>query len=1150
LSHNNGMHARFLIGPAGSGKTFRCLSEIREELARFPEGPDLILLAPKQATFQLERQLLAEGSVRGYTRLQILSFERLAAHVFDKLGRPLPELLSEEGRVMVLRAILEEQHARLRVFRASARLAGFARQLSGLLRELQRRRLGPDRLEQLAAKKGIPQQLAAKLLDLAMILRAYLAWAGDADPVRLEDGPQLFDKATEALARSDSGLEVDGLWLDGFAEMTPQEHVLLAAVLPHCKRATLAFCLPRLTEATESWLSPWAVVSETAHDCFQKVSALPGVELEVEQLARDASRSRFSQNPMLAKVERVMAGASPRPSSVPPGDQTSTRSAQAEPGSAEEGPSIGIMDPPALRLVRCSDVEAEAQLAAREVLTFVQEGGRFRDCAILVRNLDGYQDALRRVFKRYQVPCFLDQREPVSHHPLAELTRFALRASAFDWRPEDWLGALKTGLAGLSDQEVDQLENAALSRGWMGAGLWLQPLPPDADLPGRDRLEEYRARSTAPFADFHQRLQGTQGKPTGDRLAGWIRGLWRALDVEARLQRWGESPGGAVHATVWEQMQDWLDNLERAFRGVALPLRGWLQVIEAGLSGLSVGVIPPALDQVLVGRVDRSRNPDLKFVLVLGMNECVFPALPRGLPLLSEADVEDLETQGTHLSPGRRQFGHERYLGYIALTRARQRLLVSWSAVDARGRALNPSRFVDELKRAFPEIAEEAFDGAVPWSDCRHAGELAGTLLADPPPPGLEPLLAAPLVQTVRERWRQVSRALQSETLSPHVAAALHGDELNLSVSALEAFASCPFRFFVAHGLRARERDEFEVDARQTGSFQHEILADFHRRVMESGRRWRDLDPAEAVAWLREIGEKHLQSYQHGMMLADSGRAFHARSLLRNLERLVETMTVWARQNEFEPRAVEVSFGMEQEGWPAWTLDAGGGRRVKLRGRVDRVDLLPLAKGRTAVAILDYKSGGKQFEDLKFENGLQLQMPAYLQAICVNDGAMKSFGATSLRPAGVFYVGLRATPTSGKSRPEAQAAGETAAAEAFRHLGRFDASFVRKFDIRNAQKGDQFKYSFKNNGEPALRGNEALPEDQFAALLESASQQIRELGARIFGGEAAVSPYQHRGETACGICEFRPICRFDSWMQPYRTLRRAGGQEQATEAGE
>ena len=69
------MQARFLLGPAGSGKTHRCLAEIRAELLKSPEGLPLLLLAPKQATFQLERQLLADGSLAGYTRLQILSFE-------------------------------------------------------------------------------------------------------------------------------------------------------------------------------------------------------------------------------------------------------------------------------------------------------------------------------------------------------------------------------------------------------------------------------------------------------------------------------------------------------------------------------------------------------------------------------------------------------------------------------------------------------------------------------------------------------------------------------------------------------------------------------------------------------------------------------------------------------------------------------------------------------------------------------------------------------------------------------------------------------------------------------------------------------------------------------------------------------------------
>ncbi len=128
------MHVRFLLGPAGSGKTFRCLAEIREDLKQHPEGPDLILLAPKQATFQLERQLLADGSLQGYTRLQILSFERLAAYVFDRLGKPPPELLSEEGRVLVLRALLVEMHAGLGVFLGCGRLSGFARLLSAVLR--------------------------------------------------------------------------------------------------------------------------------------------------------------------------------------------------------------------------------------------------------------------------------------------------------------------------------------------------------------------------------------------------------------------------------------------------------------------------------------------------------------------------------------------------------------------------------------------------------------------------------------------------------------------------------------------------------------------------------------------------------------------------------------------------------------------------------------------------------------------------------------------------------------------------------------------------------------------------------------------------------------------------------------------------------
>jgi len=123
-------------------------------------------------------------------------------------------------------------------------------------------------------------------------------------------------------------------------------------------------------------------------------------------------------------------------------------------------------------------------------------------------------------------------------------------------------------------------------------------------------------------------------------------------------------------------MNAWLEDLELAFSVEALPLRDWLPILEAGLASLTVGVIPPALDQVLLGAVDRSRNPELKLALVLGLNETVFPAPPTATPLLTDADQVELEKRGVRLgATARRQLGRERYYAYIACTRPRERLV-------------------------------------------------------------------------------------------------------------------------------------------------------------------------------------------------------------------------------------------------------------------------------------------------------------------------------------------------------------------------------------------------------------------------------------------------------------------------------------------
>ena len=219
------VQARFLLGPAGSGKTFRCLAEIRAALREGAEGPPLILLAPKQATFQLERQLLADpaaAGLNGYTRLHIFSFERLAQFVFEKLNVTPPRLLAEEGRVMVLRALLMLHGNELKLFRRSARRPGFARELSRLLGELQQHQFTPAELHVLASRLAGRRELRDKLHDLALLLEAYARWLTEHE---LQDANRLLDFATTTLRQTTlnsqpSTLNFGGLWLDGFAEMT------------------------------------------------------------------------------------------------------------------------------------------------------------------------------------------------------------------------------------------------------------------------------------------------------------------------------------------------------------------------------------------------------------------------------------------------------------------------------------------------------------------------------------------------------------------------------------------------------------------------------------------------------------------------------------------------------------------------------------------------------------------------------------------------------------------------------------------------------------------------------------------------------------------------------------------------------------------
>ena len=379
-----------------------------------------------------------------------------------------------------------------------------------------------------------------------------------------------------------------------------------------------------------------------------------------------------------------------------------------------------------------------------------------------------------------------------------------------------------------------------------------------------------------------------------------------------------------------------------------------------------------------------------------------------------------------------------------------------------------------------------------------------------------------------------------SDRLSPKWAEQLYGAILRTSVTRLEDFASCPFKFFIRTGLRAEERRLLDLDKRMQGSFQHLVLAEFHRQLQLEHRRWRDLSPREAGERLTRVAATVAETFENGLLKDNALRAFVTRSLTRSLREFIQVIVAWMPQNQFDPHQAELAFGGPNAPLPAWEIELGDGHRLAVTGKIDRVDLAIDAETNSALClIVDFKSKAPRLDPLLLQHGIQLQLPAYLAALRRTTGTATVFGVDRLTPAGMFYVNLRGRYARGATRGEILTGANEAREAAYRHHGRFDADWLAKFDHRPAAvKGNQFRYARKREGGLSKQSHDAMPAEEFARLLDAVEDRVRQIGQEVYLGSAAVDPYRTGSQSACDACRYRSICRIDPWAHRYRLLQR------------
>lgn len=1141
------MPVHFLIGRSGSGKTTAILDQISAKLEAEPQGNAIILLVPEQGSFQAEHGLVTSGRIKGSVRAQVLSFRRLAYRVMQETGGTARVGISDEGKKMLLYKIIQRRKDELKLFGASGEQLGFVGKLGDAYTEMKRYCVDASAVGQLLEQlppQGVTPILRSKLEDLWTV---YKDFEQEMSPLYIDEEDNLI-RLTEAVKDS-AYLRGAEIWIDGFHGFTPQELLAVGQLMLHARSVTVSLTLDKPYDGARmphelDLFHPTA----TTYVKLRGMAEELGLDIDDTVLAPPVP-PRFAESPMLAHLERGY-----------------DRRLRYEANAGQSGEAISIHP--------ASSRRAEVEGALREMLRLSREEGvRFREMAVFVRNLADYEHLVMPLFHDYGVPVFLDQKRSELHHPLAEFIRAALDVVRRFWRHEDVFRCVKSDLllpldGSLTREDMDRFENYALACGLQGYrwtdGRPLKAVPslsleeggsarPKTAEETLELMERCRAAVTGPLAAFEKRMKRAK---TAREMCTAVYGLLEDAGVPQKLDAWnreallgGRPEAAREHRQLWGEVLDLLDQIVEMMGPEKMAFDLFAGMLETGLSELKLGLVPPSLDQVLVGTMDRTRTSGVKYAFLLGVNDGVIPAVFQEDGVLTEQERSVLADAGMELAPGiSRRLLDERFLIYNALTSASRHVWISYPAADDEGKALLPSEVVRHLAKMFPHL---------------QARPLLAQPGAEQPASEHEAFIEHPR-QTLKHlivqlrRWKQgmnmpeiwwnaynwyltdpqwrgpLDMLLRSlfyrngtKPLSAGTSRRLYGSKVRTSVSRMERFVACPFSHFASHGLKLRERQLYRLKAPDIGQLFHAALSEMAVRLKEQNRSWGSLT-AEECRREAELTVERLAPMLQGEILLSSKRYGYISRKLKNIVgRASVILGEHARRGSFEPVGLELDFGPGKP-LPPLTFKLENGSVMEVVGRIDRVDLAHGENG-LLLRVIDYKSGHKDLKLHEVYYGLALQMLTYLDVLLTY--AEQWLGSKAL-PAGTLYFHVHdPILQSANGMTMEQAAEELLKRFKMKGLLLADRETVSLMDA-SLDKGHSsiLPVAVKADGSFYSSASVATPE-QWDDLLASVRRSIESIGTRITEGDVRIEPYRIQQETACTFCPFKPVCQFDETVE-------------------
>ena len=1077
---------RLILGRAGTGKTGLILDELNELVRSRRSGGWLIV--PEQYSHEAERELAERCGDTACLYAEVVSFTRLAYRVSVSVGGSARTYIDRGGRLLQLALALDRIGGTLEVYGSAARRPELMSPLLTALDELRYGRADSGALR--AAASELDGPLAAKLRDLALIretLDALEASSG-ADPA------SRLDILAEQIPGSGvfAGAEV---YIDGFTDFTAQERAVIRALWNAGADVTVALSCDFADVGSEVFSSAVRTARE-----LERRAAEDGIEsLRVDVPSRPAETAMgFLETHLFGWTDAAF----------PAGDS--------------------------VRMFTAPTVAEECELAAAEALRLVRERGcRWRDIAVAVRGFDDCRGALADAFRRCGIPLYATARTDIFTRPLPALIGAAFDLLSDGWSYESMFTYLKSGLADITREECDLLENYVLTweiRGtaWTREAPWHQhPDGYNADRTAESDarlvlLDALRRRVAAPLERFARR----------GKLASTARGqceavaeFWEDIGLAGRLEehtaaleRSGESQAAAEYGQLWELMVSALEQCAAVLGDMPMTQEEFGRLFRRMLSEYDVGTIPITLDQVIAGDFDRMRRRRIRHLLLLGASDDRIPRISEGEGVFSDAERDRLRLANIDLASADDVLDREFNLIYNVLTLPSETLTVFRSLTDAKGERTRPSFLTDRLGKLF---------------GCREIpGDMTAARLSAPGPAlelavrGEERALRAfagdPGALSRISRLR-ASAEFTRGRLSERAVRALYGDKLWLTASRVDNFASCKYQYFLRYGLKAKPRQAASFSPPELGTFLHYLLENVAKEANARGG-FAELSEEE----IGDLTERYAREYVHTEL--EDYREKTPRFIYL-FERLVETsrriVLDTARElkdSDFKPLAFELDFSKDV---PPVELGEGD-TALALTGRVDRVDSWE-HDGKLYLRVVDYKSGVKKFSFSDVEIGLGLQMLLYLFSLQKNS---ESIYGRAIEPAGVLYVPARDVIISADSRLSDEEIEKKKAAELKRSgllLGSEDV-------LRAMEHSPVPRYlPVRINKDGEYTGDALATAEQLGHLSAFVDETLKEMAGQLRAGSISADPlYKSERDNTCLYCDYFSACRFDGKTEQWR----------------